>query len=117
MKCIAKKFLKMNKKNATSKAKPSEEQLIDFIYWGMSINKNTGLQVYRLLSGLMHRRLVNRISESLTVNFDDSMALGSQRYFPTDLIGEGAVFGRELLYGKLNRRRFVSFFFLFSVSF
>ena len=33
------------------------------------------------------------------------MVLGSQRFFPSNLDGEGAVFGRELLYGKFNRRR------------
>jgi len=115
MKCVARKFVRMNLDNIKvahinqTKRSPRRE-ILSFLRWAIEIDSTTGLQAYRLLSGFMHRRLVNKISEALTVTIDDSMVLGSQRFFPSDLKGEGAVFDRELLYGKFNRRRyFLSF--------
>jgi len=122
MKSIARKFIRMKldhmkMKNmikvtpsdsvstAAIQSESSRQEIIRFLSWAYNIDVSIALQAYRLVSGLMHRRLVNKISEVLTVNFDDNMVLGSQRFFPSDLNGEGAVFGRELLYGKLNRRR------------
>ena len=83
----------------------SRQHVGKFIRWALNIDFIVGLESYRLLSGLMHRRLVSKISEALTVSIDDSLVLGSQRSFPSDLVGEGAVFGRELMYGKFNRKR------------
>jgi hypothetical protein len=123
MKCIVRKYLRMKLENrfieksrstspsvddtVSSNVQPAtaRSQIVSFLQWALNIDSHIALESYRLLSGLMHRRLVNKISESLTVTIDDSMVLGSQRFFPSDLAGEGAVFGKELMYGKFNRKR------------
>jgi hypothetical protein len=113
MECISRKYLHARIDSLKNPASPvtspgaiqSREQVVRILRWALNIDFTIGLECYRLLSGLMHRRLVSKISEALTVSIDDSMVLGSQRFFPSDLVGEGAVFGRELMYGKFNRKR------------
>lgn len=113
MESIARRYLHSRidnlKKPSSSLSSPgnvqSREQVAKLLQWALSIDFTIGLECYRLLSGLMHRRLISKISEALTVSIDDMMVLGSQRFFPSDLVGEGAVFGRELMYGKFNRKR------------
>ena len=120
MKCIVRKFLSLRiekmkcrecvdigteRVGETQSVCSPHQEMLAFLKWAIDIDIDIGLQAYRLLSALMHRRLVKRFSEALTVQVDESMVLGSQRFFPSNLDGEGAVFGRELLYGKFNRRR------------
>jgi hypothetical protein len=92
--------------DAASQNAINREQITTFLRWALKLDYTVGIEAYRLLSGFMHRRLVGKISDALTVSIDDSMVIGSQRFFPSDLDGEGAVFGRELMYGKLCRKRY-----------
>ena len=47
----------------------ARQEMVAFLKWAMDIDIDVGLQAYRLLSALMHRRLVKTFSEALTVSF------------------------------------------------